>query len=1208
MESFPGGISHTVLASPQSVSPPPQASPPVSQSPIGPTLLSTTDVLERELQAEQLHLFHLKIEANSFVWLEVKPQNFNVKLRVLDPTGNQILNREITYWVRGKEHIRFIATKEGDYQVEISQLEGLGRYTIKVNEIHPAQTQDLARVQYDQLLVESGDLIFASRFRETLPVAEQMVEAGRAGYGEESQPFAMALIQLGLIHFRLRDFPASETAYLQALAIQQKLFGNESGELTTVLNNLGALYKTKREFDKAEALTLKCIELIERETGPNHVEVAMTYNSLGEIYRVQNKFDLAETTYKTALSRLRNSGNIVQSAEATILNNLAITLYFKGDYIQAVELLKTVMEKRREIFGEKHPRFAEVLVNLAAGYKMIGRFREREALLLKALSIEIEVSGPESYKVGDCLHSLGDHYREIGNYGQAESYLQQALAIFEKTDGSQSIELCPTLLNLGQQALARFDYQTAEACFQRAFAIHKAQASPNEREMAETLTNLVPLFLVQNQLDKAIAAQIQAQTLFEKVLPPTNPFLIRGYLQAARLCELQKDFARSQSWLEKVQELLTREPDSRMEERFLLYSDFGSFYFRLNDFEKAESFFSQALKLEKQLSNQFTPDTLAPFSFMFRIEAKKGNIQRAAEYLSHIQNQTEALWVHNLVIGSENQKQQLLKHQSIFNDTIWFQLAQTAPPEELTQLALQAILRKKGRALDAMTENINTLRQHSSPESQVLLDELFVIRARLSKLILQGPGKTPIDQYQSQITGLEAQGSQIEAKLSATSFQYRQLATSVTLTEVQAAIPDRSKLIEYCVYTPFSTKDTVYEVPRYAVYTLDRTGKISFADLGSQHEIDNLVTEFRQALAATGGQRNLTKINLSTERRRSLSQVQKLARQLDTRLLQPVRKFIGDKDHLLISPDGALNLIPFAALIDESHRYLVESHEITYLSSGRDLLRLKDKIPASQPALALANPAFDQGPGPQIFGQHFDPLAQLPGSEQEGKFLKSLFPKTQLKQGAAATEVVLKQVQQPQLLHIATHGYFLEPDQTTQTLAKNFETRSLSLGLPTGQSISPDFIRQSNPLLRSMLFFSGANRKHSPTETTDDGILTALEVASLNLWGTKLVVLSACDTGVGEIKSGDGVYGLRRALVVAGAESQMISLWPVSDVGTQELMFSFYRRLKAGEGRSQALRNAQLDLIKNPKRNHPFFWASFIQSGEWANLDGKRKE
>src|SRR5262249_46103205 len=112
--------------------------------------------------------------------------------------------------------------------------------------------------------------------------------------------------------------------------------------------------------------------------------------------------------------------------------------------------------------------------------------------------------------------------------------------------------------------------------------------------------------------------------------------------------------------------------------------------------------------------------------------------------------------------------------------------------------------------------------------------------------------------------------------------------------------------------------------------------------------------------------------------------------------------------------------------------------------------------------------------------------------------------------------------------------------------------------------------------------------------------------AGLDLYGTKLVVLSACDTGVGEVKNGDGVYGLRRALVLAGSESQMMSLWPVSDTGTRKLMIDYYKRLRQGEGRSEALREAQLKMLMHEKRSHPFYWASFIQSGEWANLDGKR--
>jgi CHAT domain-containing protein len=145
-------------------------------------------------------------------------------------------------------------------------------------------------------------------------------------------------------------------------------------------------------------------------------------------------------------------------------------------------------------------------------------------------------------------------------------------------------------------------------------------------------------------------------------------------------------------------------------------------------------------------------------------------------------------------------------------------------------------------------------------------------------------------------------------------------------------------------------------------------------------------------------------------------------------------------------------------------------------------------------------------------------------------------------------------------------------------------------------------IHIESPLLRSGLALVGANEH----KRDDNGILTALEVTGLNLWGTKLVVLSACDTGVGEVRNGDGVYGLRRALVLAGSETQVMSLWAVPDKATQRLMVGYYRRLKEGKGRGEALRQAQLEMLKEVKRSHPYYWASFIQSGEWANLDGKR--
>jgi CHAT domain-containing protein len=144
----------------------------------------------------------------------------------------------------------------------------------------------------------------------------------------------------------------------------------------------------------------------------------------------------------------------------------------------------------------------------------------------------------------------------------------------------------------------------------------------------------------------------------------------------------------------------------------------------------------------------------------------------------------------------------------------------------------------------------------------------------------------------------------------------------------------------------------------------------------------------------------------------------------------------------------------------------------------------------------------------------------------------------------------------------------------------------------------------ANPLLRSGLALANANLREKAG--ADDGILTALEASGLNLWGTKLVVLSACDTGVGEVRNGEGVYGLRRAFVLAGAESLVMSLWPASDYTTRELMTHYYQNLKKGLGRGAALRLVQLDMLRRDPKLHPFYWANFIQSGEWANLDGKR--
>jgi CHAT domain-containing protein len=209
-------------------------------------------------------------------------------------------------------------------------------------------------------------------------------------------------------------------------------------------------------------------------------------------------------------------------------------------------------------------------------------------------------------------------------------------------------------------------------------------------------------------------------------------------------------------------------------------------------------------------------------------------------------------------------------------------------------------------------------------------------------------------------------------------------------------------------------------------------------------------------------------------------------------------------------------------------------------------------------------------------------FAPLSGSEQEADSIRGVFTNAIVLKGDSATEAAIKKTASPAILHVATHGYFLGRD---------------------GEDSSASDSDYDNPLLLSGLAFAGANRRDG---RGDDGILTALEASGLNLWGTRLVVLSACDTGVGTVRDGEGVYGLRRSFAIAGAETIVMSLWPVSDQVTRELMTGFYTNLKNGLTRGRSLRDVKLQMLKTPNRRHPFYWASFIESGEWADLNGKR--
>ncbi len=951
------------------------------------------------------------------------------------------------------------------------------------------------------------------------------------------------------------DYQAAQQKAEQALALREKAFGAESLEVAQVLNDLGLLYVEAGDYQKAEAVLQRDLSIKEKKFGTEDARVAMSLNTLGLLYVEKGDYAKAESLLKKSLAMMEKKLGLENLDLAPVLNNLARTYEQTGDYVKAEPLFERALSIRKKILGEAHPDVARSLANLAEVYFLKGDYAKAEPLLIKALTIVQDALGKEHPDVATFMSNLATLYYNKNDYNKAAALLEKALAIKEKYAGANNPDVAIMINNLASLYNKKGDTANVEKMYRRALEIKEKTGGANHPDVALALNNLG-----------------------------------------------------------------------------LLYSD-------RKDYAKAESFYLRGLEIYQKAFGSGHPDVAATLNDLATVYLKKGDIAKAIAYQISGNTSRELDFARNLASGSERQKFLYLKKQAgETNTTLSLHVNHAPANRDALRAALTVLLQRKGRALDAITDTIAALRRHASPEDIKLLDELTAARSKLSTATLASVGNEGLEKHKANLKLLEENVDRLEAGVSARNAEYRATAHSVTIESVQQAIPKDAALIEFAQFQPVGVAETpaTFAVPsgggakpkrppqqtatapiqiknrneaeplgspRYVAYLLKAQGEPLWVELGDAKTINEAIDEFRKSL------------------RNKAADVMKRARQVDALVFQPVRKLLGPTRRLFISPDSALNLIPFAALVDERNDYVVKQYSLTYLSTGRDLLRLQLKIPSQQTVVIFAAPDFggDNLPAAKRaltitksvmqaanFSDIFFP--PLPGTEQEAQALKKLLPDSTLMMKDQATETALKQVGSPKILHIATHGFFLE-DAFVQG---NAAQRSIKINpnAPNQPSqpgntlpASGAEMRIENPLLRSGLGLAGANL-HKGGD--DDGVLTALEVAGLNLWGTQLVVLSACDTGVGEVRNGEGVYGLRRALVLAGSESQMISLWPVSDLATRDLMIDYYKALKAGQGRGDGLRQVQLKMLANNKFSHPYFWASFIQSGEWANLNNKR--
>jgi CHAT domain-containing protein/tetratricopeptide (TPR) repeat protein len=816
-------------------------------------------------------------------------------------------------------------------------------------------------------------------------------------------------------------------------------------------------------------------------------------------------------------------------------------------------------------------------------------------LYQRPLSIELPyVEKDQPSNIDAAVRNLDRMLKRLqaqGDQARSEAEFQSVLTEIEKTLGMEHPEVAPVITDLARLYVSQDDLARAEPLLKRAQDIVRKAQGEGHANYAPALYNLAELYKEKGEYDHALALYQQALSVAEKTeQDPTDPSVAAALNNLGVIHALKGEFNLAIPLYERARKLYLQARGS------VLSVDF---------------------KLERNIAVTLANAGLAAW--------QSGDKANAVQWLSQAhEKHDKTIWV---AFNSMTESQQRIWLQQLSRGAdVLMSLHQEFAPENsaAASLALTVVLQRKGRSLDAMTEAMATLGRSLLkkggaapsiptgvlPPLKSQLDEFKRIQAKLAHLWLSGPRAGNDGQFEAEKADLETQERVLRAKLSERAegqktaeylatiqrLGFKQRNARIAeflqrggqadlLDRVQKVLPAEIALVEFVRHRPFEPTQRAKAAQRqwlparYAAYVLRSKGAPVFVDLGEASVIDQRIVALRRSLSEPGN-----------------SSVLNNARQLDERLMRPVRALLGDTRTVLLAPDGALHLVPFGVLRDEQHRFLIEDFHFTYLTSGSDLLRLSEHDLSRQKAVIMANPDFGIATG------EWTSFTALPGTVTEAKAILALLPEGKLLLGKHATEAALKRLQGPRILHLATHGFYLssaavqDDDNTPGRGAKVVATTAPSVGNTMVDS------NAAPPMIRAGLSLAGANKLESGTE---DGILTALEASGLDLWGTQLVVLSACETGVGELQSGEGVYGLRRAFAIAGAESQLVSLWKVDDAATKDLMVDFYRRLFSGSGRSEALRQAQLSMLHSQDRQHAYFWASFIPIGAWTALENR---
>jgi CHAT domain-containing protein/tetratricopeptide (TPR) repeat protein len=891
----------------------------------------------------------------------------------------------------------------------------------------------------------------------------------------------------------------------------------------------------------------------------------------------------------------------------------------EGKYGEAVPVAEEAVRVAEKTFGGGHPALAMSLNLLGAIYDDEGKYAEAEPLFKRGLAIREKALGPDNPDVAKSLNSLAFVYYHEGRYAEAEPLFKRALAIREKALGPENEEVAVTLNMLASVYQRQGEFAKAEALFKRSLAIREKILAADDPELARSLVSVATLYQEQGKYAEAEPLLRRSLLIREKALGPEHPDVAASLNALALVCEQLGEYSDAEPLFKRALAIREKALGPEHPDVAASLNNLARDYENQGKYADAEPLYKRSLAIREKTLGHDHPEVGFSLSNLATLYYAEGNSAQAEAYFEAALRNISKQFENNFTYMSEKDRLEFLSTvRPTFDAYMSFCLARCAADAGLVGSMYDLLLWEKGIVGTSAAALRAQVADGGDAEAVAIFDRLAAKKRESARLASARP-----DGWEQLQKRVDDEANDLEQQLArrVSSIGEQRSAARASWRDVQKKLQPGEAAVEI---VRFHFNDGKHWTRRFNYVALILTAQSEAAPamvaLGEARELEgDPLREYRMrvGLRANGTARGVAAV----EKNENGGVAPKMS--FFDAFWKPLEPALKGVERIYFSPDGALNQVALGDVAGGDGQFLMEKYDLRIVSSTKDILGGPRKATTNDSAVLVGNPAFDLDEAQQrtaLESLHAAPAATdaapeaqeiaslrsrelesgkldpLPGTQIEVEEIATMLEKQRWQAHLYTREHALKEtvmeVKGPRVLHLATHGFF-EPDQ------QKADQRESDQHSATEQPANVE-----DPMLRSGLFFAGANRRlsgHATPADFDDGVLTAYEASQLNLQGTELVVLSACETGLGEVAAGEGVFGLRRALQVAGADSVLMSMWAVPDKETQELMVLFYEKWLAGEDKHVALRKAQLEMRARVKvrygEDRPQYWGAFVLVG-----------